>query len=665
MSRFGTVLVANRGEIAIRIIRAAATHGLRTVAVYSDADADAPHVREADTAVRIGPPPAAQSYLDIEAIINAATDSGADAIHPGYGFLSERAQFASAVTNAGLVFIGPPADVIELMGRKDRARDIASKAGVPVVPHYDLSVTHRPGTRPVTDNSVEWPVLVKAASGGGGKGMRIVRDPAQLSDAIDAARREAAAAFGDDSLLLEQYLERGRHIEVQIMADDYGNVLHLYERDCSVQRRHQKVVEEAPASTVSLDVRELVRSSAVALAREVGYVNAGTVEFLVVDEDAYFLEMNTRLQVEHPVTEAITGVDLVAWQFSIAQGEPLPLLQEQIESYGHAIEARVYAEDPFAGFLPQAGLASIVRWPTRARVDAALESGQRIGTEYDPMLGKIVVAGESREVARRALVTALDETAILGIPTNLGFLRQVVASPAFAGAEIDTSWLDRNPDAFVLEVPDVAWAFAAWSVARLSRGAGSHPFGTSDGWRLGTRPAPVIVTLSSSSGSGTHTTRTHWVEPDRIRTDSGTPTRLRELAEHDGCQRLELDDDVHEAIVEVSGHDVLVAYQGQTYDFGRPDVFGSGSDQLSASDTDVRAPMPGTVLAVDVVVGDQVVTGQRLGVLEAMKMEMALKAQHAGTVSKVMTGVGEQVQLGATLFVVEPDEGFAAEPGAG
>jgi acetyl-CoA/propionyl-CoA carboxylase biotin carboxyl carrier protein len=648
MSRFGTVLVANRGEIAIRIIRAAATHGLRSVAVYSDADANAPHVREADTAVRIGPAPAAQSYLDIDAILEAAKQSRADAIHPGYGFLSERSAFARSVTDAGLVFVGPPAEVMDAMGRKDRAREIAVKAGVPVVPQYLRSV-----------DEVEYPVLVKAVAGGGGKGMRIVRDPGDLDDALGAARREAMSAFGDDIVLIERYIERGRHIEVQVMADEYGNVLHLYERDCSVQRRHQKVVEEAPASMTSLEVRELVRSSAVALAREVGYVNAGTVEFLVEGDEAYFLEMNTRLQVEHPVTEAITGIDLVAWQFAIAQGEPLPLLQEQIESYGHAIEARVYAEDPFAGFLPQAGTASVVRWPTRARVDAALESGQRVGTDYDPMLGKVVVAGESREAARQAMVTALDETAILGLTTNLGFLRQVVASPEFAASEIDTAWLDRNPAAFVLDVPEVAWAFAAWSLARASRVAGEHPFGTGDGWRLGAGPAPVIVTLSSVSGSAspvtrTPVTRTMAVEAHRITGDSGT-IRLRELGEHDGCQRLELDDEVHEAVVDVTGHDVLVAYRGQTYDFGRPDAFGPGDNRTAASDDDVRAPMPGTVIAVDVAVGDRIVEGQPLGVLEAMKMEIALKAPHSGMVSQVAAQPGDQVRLGAVLFTVDPD----------
>jgi acetyl-CoA/propionyl-CoA carboxylase biotin carboxyl carrier protein len=644
MSRFGTVLVANRGEIAIRIIRAAATHGLRSVAVYSDADADAPHVREADTAVRIGPAPAAQSYLDIDAILEAANQSGADAIHPGYGFLSERSAFARSVTDAGLVFVGPPAEVMDAMGRKDHAREIAVKAGVPVVPQYLPSV-----------DEVEYPVLVKAAAGGGGKGMRIVREADELGDALGAARREAMSAFGDNTVLIERYVERGRHIEVQVMADDYGNVLHLYERDCSVQRRHQKVVEEAPASTVSTEVRELVRSSAIALAREVGYVNAGTVEFLVDADEAYFLEMNTRLQVEHPVTEAITGIDLVAWQFAIAQGEPLPLVQEQIESYGHAIEARVYAEDPFAGFLPQAGTASVVRWPTRARVDAALESGQRVGTDYDPMLGKVVVAGESREAARHAMVTALDETAILGLTTNLGFLRQVVASPEFAAAEIDTAWLDRNPAAFVLDVPEVAWAFAAWSLARASRVASDHPFATGDGWRLGAGPAPVIVTLSSVSGSASPVTRTLAVEARRITGDSGT-IRLRELGEHDGCQRLELDDEVHEAVVDVTGHDVLVAYRGQTYDFGRPDAFGPASDRAAASDNEVRAPMPGTVIAVDVAVGDRIIDGQRLGVLEAMKMEMALKAPHSGMVSQVAAQPGDQVRLGAVLFSVDPDQ---------
>src|SRR6201996_1562983 len=452
---FGSVLVANRGEIAVRVLRSARDAGLRTVAVYSDADLDAPHVRMADTAVRIGPAPAAESYLSIPALIDAARRTGAEAVHPGYGFLSERAEFAQACADAGLVFIGPPAEVIEVMGRKDRARRIAVKADVPVVPAIEETEADDPAGDPADDTELArraiaeggFPLLVKAAAGGGGKGMRIVREAAALPEALAAARREARSAFGDGTLLIERYVEHGRHIEVQVLADQHGHVLHLFERDCSVQRRHQKVLEEAPAPTISAAVRERLTSAAVRLARAVGYVNAGTVEFLVSGEDVYFLEMNTRLQVEHPVTELITGQDLVALQLQVAQGEELPFGQADLVTSGHAFEARVYAEDAGQGFLPQAGTASVVRWPARARVDAALEPGSEVGTWYDPMLAKIIVHGPSREAARAELVAALDDTAILGLTTNVGFLRRLAASPEYRGAAIDTAWLDRNPGA--------------------------------------------------------------------------------------------------------------------------------------------------------------------------------------------------------------------------
>ncbi|MFI2708384.1 biotin carboxylase N-terminal domain-containing protein, partial [Nocardioides sp. CER28] len=387
-------------------------------------------------------------YLDGDAQIAQARAAGATAVHPGYGFLSENAGFARAVIDAGLVWVGPPPEAMEAMARKDHAREIAVAAGVPVVPRGE---------------DAGFPVLVKAAAGGGGKGMRVVRAAAELEEAKAAAAREAASAFGDDTLLIEKYVERGRHIEVQVFGDSHGNVLHLGTRDCSAQRRHQKVVEEAPAPTLTDDQRDLVQDSAVALARQVGYTNAGTVEFLLDEATgaAYFLEMNTRLQVEHPVTEEVTGLDLVALQLRVAVGEPLGLAQEDVTFTGHAIEVRVYAEDPYAGFLPQAGTASLVRWPAGARVDHALESGQVVSTSYDPMLGKVVVGAADRETARRALVRALDDTAILGITTNTGFLRQLVASDEFRDATVDTAWLDRHEPA--RPDPGEARMLAAWA----------------------------------------------------------------------------------------------------------------------------------------------------------------------------------------------------------
>ncbi|MGI8699792.1 MAG: acetyl/propionyl/methylcrotonyl-CoA carboxylase subunit alpha [Nocardioidaceae bacterium] len=645
--RFGTVLVANRGEIALRVIRAAAKLGLSTVAVYSDADADAAHVREADTAIRIGPAPAPQSYLSIPALLEAARVSGAEAVHPGYGFLSERAAFARAIVDAGLVFIGPSPDVMDVMGRKDRARDVAVAAGVPVVPAAESADDLDDAA-----TQVGFPLLVKAAAGGGGKGMRIVRAAADLADAVAAARREAAAAFGDDTMLFERYVEHGRHIEVQVIADEHGNVVHLFERDCSVQRRHQKVLEEAPATRISGAVRDLVTASAVSLARTVGYVNAGTVEFLVSGDDAFFLEMNTRLQVEHPVTELVTGLDLVALQLSVAQGEPLPFSQSDVTVNGHAIEARVYAEDPYAGFLPQAGVAELVQWPVRVRVDASLESGQRVGTSYDPMLGKVIASGTTREAARRALVSALDDTAILGLTTNVGFLRQLAASDAYRDSDIDTAWLDSHPDAFVLETPVPAWCLAAYVLAAAGGGDSRQPFGGGGGWRLGAPAAVVRVELTAAAGD----TRLLSVDlAAGVITGPSSSREVRLLGATDGGVRLQIGAEVHEGRVLVRPHEVLVAYRGQTYPFGRPDVFGPGRTAAVASGT-ITAPMPGTVLSVHVAAGDIVVEGEALGVMEAMKMELALKAPFDGTVTEVNVALGDQVQLGAGLFLVSASE---------
>ena len=471
------MLVANRGEIALRVIRACRETGRRSVAIYTDIDSEAPHVAAADDAVHV------RSYLDIGAVVAAARAVDADAVHPGYGFLSERAAFAEALEEAEIRLVGPTAAVMDQMGRKDAAREIAVRAGVPVVPQGDRAT---------------FPVLVKAAAGGGGKGMRIVRRAEDFDEAVAAAKREALSAFGDDTMLVEKYVEHGRHIEVQVLADGYGNVVHLHERDCSTQRRHQKVLEEAPAPTISDAVRRLVTDSAVALAREVGYTNAGTVEFLLDTEtdEAYFLEMNTRLQVEHPVTEAITGIDLVQAQLDVAAGEPLPFRQDDITVTGHAIEARVYAEDSFGGFLPQAGTADLVRWPTGVRVDQALASGQVVSTSYDPMLGKVIAHGPDRETARRALIEALDATGILGLTTNTGFLRALVASEEFRLATIDTAWLDTatvEPPS-----PEVPRVFAAWIQALLVAVQDSgHPF-QSDGWRLGGTPSPTVVELDET-----------------------------------------------------------------------------------------------------------------------------------------------------------------------
>jgi 3-methylcrotonyl-CoA carboxylase alpha subunit/acetyl-CoA/propionyl-CoA carboxylase biotin carboxyl carrier protein len=647
-----TLLVANRGEIALRVIRAAQQAGLRTVAVYSDADREAPHVRAADTAVRIGPTPASQSYLNIDAIIEAARKTGADAVHPGYGFLSERAPFARAVTDAGLTFVGPTAEVMEQMGRKDIAREIAVAAGVPVVPSAELSGGD-PATAVAAPDKSAYPLLVKAAAGGGGKGMRIVRDPADFAASLEAARREALSAFGDDTILVERYVEHGRHVEVQVLADHHGNVVHLFERDCSAQRRHQKVIEEAPAPTISADVRRLLTESAVALAKQVGYTNAGTVEFLVSGDEVFFLEMNTRLQVEHPVTELVTGLDLVQLQLRVAAGLPLPFGQDDISVDGHAFEARVYAEDAFHGFLPQAGVAESVRWSPRARIDAALEPGQEVSTSYDPMLGKVIVHGSTREAARRALVTALDDTAIVGLTTNLGFLRALASSEAFRDCAVDTAWLDSHPDAIRPQGLEAAAVLAAWAVATEQDADRSHPFGLADGWRLAGPAARVPVELVVDGEKVLFS-----VDPAGGSVSAGTGPGDRSwlvhpIASDADVLRLEIDDLVHEASVRIGAHRVDVAHLGNTFGFERPDAFAPGSGP-GASDGTVVAPMPGTVLAVSAETGQVVEEGAVLGVMEAMKMELSLKAPVAGTVTTVGARTGDQVALGATLFVVVP-----------
>ncbi|MGN6781280.1 MAG: biotin carboxylase N-terminal domain-containing protein [Marmoricola sp.] len=648
---FGTLLVANRGEIALRVIRTARALGLRTVAVYSDADRTAAHVLAADTAVRIGPTPATESYLHIPALLEAARVSGAEAVHPGYGFLSERAAFADAVAEAGLVLVGPSAAVMEQMGRKDRARDIAVAAGVPVVPSYD----------PAKPEEMAFPVLVKAAAGGGGKGMRVVERPEEYPAALASAAREAASSFGDDTMLVERYVPRGRHIEVQVLADTLGNVVHLYERDCSTQRRHQKVLEEAPAPTLPAATRELVTSASVALAAEVGYTNAGTVEFLFDPDsgEVYFLEMNTRLQVEHPVTEAVVRVngapiDLVALQLQVAMGEPLPFDQAAVGVEGHAIEARVYAEDAFGGFLPQAGTAELVHWSPRARNDVALASGQEVSSAYDPMIGKIITAGPDREAARRLLLDALDETVVLGLTTNLGFLRALVAGEEFRDATIDTAWLDRNPDAVQPAGRDDAEIFAVWAIADHELGERpGDPFGTADGWRLSGPSAPATVELVEAGAT------VRWRVTWKRLTGPRGEVAVRLVERGPDLLTLEVDGRLLRAAVRVDHRRVEVLHRGTTFRFGRPDPASPGG--ATVTDAEVVAPMPGTVLAVEVQAGDQVAEGAPLGTMEAMKMELTLTAPYAGTVSAVHAGIGDQVPLGAVLFVVDPVEAAAGE----
>lgn len=640
-----TLLIANRGEIALRVMRTARRLGWRTVAIHTDLDADAPHVRAADRAVRV------ESYLDIDAVVAAARESGAGYVHPGYGFLSERAPFARALADAGITLVGPSADVMDAMGRKDAAREVAVAAGVPVVPSYSLE-----GPDAVDPATFAYPVLVKAAAGGGGKGMRVVRSRDAYDESYAAAQREARSAFGDDTILVEKYVESGRHIEVQVLGDAHGHVLHFFERDCSTQRRHQKVLEEAPAPTIDDEQRSAITTSAVALAQQCGYTGAGTVEFLLdnASGEFYFLEMNTRLQVEHPVTEEVVRVagwadgrvDLVELQLLVATGAPLPFDQEAVTLEGHAIEARVYAEDSFNGFLPQAGRTSIVRWADGegVRVDHALEPGQEVSTSYDPMLGKVIAWGADREAARAALVAALDRTAVLGITTNTGFLRALAASDEFRDTTIDTAWLDDHevpaPDA------DLARVFGAWTEVLLD--TTSDPTGTTgpwhaDGWRMGADPAPDTVVLGEDL-----------VVVDRHRgrvTHGAVSHDVRMVSAADHTVHLLVDGHAEHAVLDVQRDFVEVVHRGQRWSWERPDPFADHA--AAAGDGTLLAPMPGTVLAVNVAEGQAVAEGETLGVMEAMKMELALKAPFAGTVTSVGATAGEQVKLGASLFVVE------------
>lgn len=640
---FDTVLVANRGEIAVRVIRTLREQGVRSVAVFSDADADARHVREADTAVRIGPPPAAESYLNVPALLEAARRTGAQAVHPGYGFLAENAEFAQACADAGLVFIGPPAAAIALMGDKIRAKETVAAYGVPVVPGSSGSG--------LTDAQLEeaareigTPVLLKPSAGGGGKGMRLVRDAAVLGEEIAAARREARASFGDDTLLVERWIDRPRHIEIQVLADAHGNVIHLGERECSLQRRHQKIIEEAPSVLLDEATRAAMGKAAVQAARSCGYVGAGTVEFIVPGNDPssyYFMEMNTRLQVEHPVTELITGLDLVEWQLRVASGEQLPYAQKDITLTGWAIEARVCAEDPSRGFLPSGGTVLALREPQGGgvRTDSGLSEGVPVGSLYDPMLSKVIAYGPDRATAIRKLRAALADTVILGVPTNAGFLRRLLAHPDVVAGTLDTGLVEREAEGLVPDgVPDEVYAAAAAVrldalAPRPDAGGWTDPFSVPSGWRTGGVRAPLVFPLRVSGR-----------EPVTHGAPAGaTVTADRVTVELDGAVG-----HFHRS-GDWLGRDGD-AWHVQDHDPVEASLSGAGR---SGADT-LAAPMPGTVTVVKVAVGDEVEAGQSLLVVEAMKMEHVISAPHAGTVTELDVSAGATVAMDQVLAVVVP-----------
>ncbi|MFJ8733683.1 acetyl-CoA carboxylase biotin carboxylase subunit [Streptomyces bauhiniae] len=641
---FDTVLVANRGEIAVRVIRTLRALGVRSVAVFSDADADARHVREADTAVRIGPAPAAESYLSVERLLEAAARTGAQAVHPGYGFLAENAGFARACEEAGLVFIGPSADAIALMGDKIRAKETVRAAGVPVVPGSSGSGLTDAQLADAA-REIGMPVLLKPSAGGGGKGMRLVRDAGALAEEIAAARREARASFGDDTLLVERWIDRPRHIEIQVLADGHGHVVHLGERECSLQRRHQKIIEEAPSVLLDEATRAAMGEAAVQAARSCGYRGAGTVEFIVPGNDPssyYFMEMNTRLQVEHPVTELITGLDLVEWQLRVASGEPLGFAQEDVTLTGHAVEARICAEDPARGFLPSGGTVLLLAEPQGdgVRTDSGLSEGTEVGSLYDPMLSKVIAYGPDRATALRKLRAALAETVTLGVPTNAGFLRRLLAHPAVVAGELDTGLVERAVDDLIPdEVPEEVYEAAA--AVRLEelrpRGGGwVDPFSVPDGWRLSGTPKPVSFPLRVPGGEpvehALRGTDAH-VTPDTVSvTLDGVRHTFRRAADWVGR-----DGDAWQ----VRDHDPVAASLSRSAH--------AGADSLTA-------PMPGTVTVVKVAVGDEVEAGQSLLVVEAMKMEHVVSAPHAGTVAELDVTPGSTVAMDQVLAVIAPKE---------
>ena len=615
-----SLLIANRGEIACRVIRTARRLGIRTVAVYSDADAKALHVRMADEAVRIGPSPARESYLCGDKIIAAARQTGAEAIHPGYGFLSENAEFAQAVIDAGLIWVGPKPDSIRAMGLKDAAKKLMAEAGVPVTPGY-LGENQDPKRLKKEAALVGYPVLIKAVAGGGGKGMRRVDSAKDFEEALESCKREAASSFGDDRVLIEKYILSPRHIEVQVFGDSHGNVVHLFERDCSLQRRHQKVIEEAPAPGMDAETRDAVCCAAVRAAQAVNYEGAGTIEFIADASEGlrpdriWFMEMNTRLQVEHPVTEEVTGQDLVEWQLRVSSGEKLTKSQEELTITGHAIEARLYAEDPAKGFLPSVGRLDHFDLGEEGRIETGVEEGDAISPFYDPMIAKLIAHGDDREEAIGALAAILDQVEVWPVRTNAAFLFNALLEPEFGAAEIDTGFIEKNLNTLV---PDPEPDDALWrGAAMVALAQADDEQGDLAGFRLNA--------------------------PTRRQATLGRSGELRSVSPDDG------------EIAAVSGFSdgerVVVFYEGQAYEFALGSR-GTGTSH-GIHDGEIEAPMPGKVTAVEVSQGEKVAKGQRLLTLEAMKMEHALIAPFDGTVAELNAKTGSQVTEGTILVKVE------------
>ena len=666
---FDSLLIANRGEIACRVIQTARRLGIRTVAVYSDADAQARHVALADTAYHIGASPAQASYLVIDRLTDVIRRSGADAVHPGYGFLSENADFAEAVAAAGAIFVGPPPDAIRAMGSKSNAKTIMQNAGVPLVPGYH-GENQDPAVLAEAAASIGYPVLIKASAGGGGRGMRRVDSAEEFEKALESAKRESKASFGDNTMLVERFVARPRHIEMQVFADSHGNAVHLFERDCSLQRRHQKVVEEAPAPGINNAVRDAMGAAALSAAKTIGYQGAGTVEFIVEGARAdqpdgfFFMEMNTRLQVEHPVTEMITGIDLVEWQLQIAAGEPLPLSQDEITATGHAVEVRLYAENPARNFMPQTGRLDHLRFPANSahvRVDTGVREGDDVSMYYDPMVAKIVAWDQDRDSALRRLRGALAETSLVGLNSNLHFLSAVAAHPAFISAALETGFIETHLADLVPEATpasDEILALAAlaellrYETAAAIRAAGSNdphsPWQFADSWRMHGRGDfelrfqdgdDEIVLRASPAQTGY-----------RIALREATMTVSGEFS--DGGALLAEVDGVRIAATIVDGDgDMQIIAHGRNHRLMRIDPLAAASAAQTLGGK-VTAPMPGRVIAVNVADGDKVKTGQSLMVLEAMKMEHVIVSPADGVVATVRFAAGDQVMEGDELLAM-------------
>ncbi|MDM1696499.1 acetyl/propionyl/methylcrotonyl-CoA carboxylase subunit alpha [Thiopseudomonas alkaliphila] len=645
-----TLLIANRGEIACRIMKTANAQGLKTVAVHSEIDRDARHARMADIRYNLGGAKPADSYLLIDKIIEAAKATGAQAIHPGYGFLAENSDFAQAIEDAGLIFLGPPASAIIAMGSKSAAKSLMEEAGVPLVPGFHGDEQDYETFRAASER-IGYPVLLKATAGGGGKGMKVVEKESELKEALESAQREAKSAFGDPKMLVEKYVLKPRHVEIQIFADMHGNCVYLNERDCSIQRRHQKVVEEAPAPGLTPELRQAMGEAAVKAAQAIGYVGAGTVEFLLdARGEFFFMEMNTRLQVEHPITELITGQDLVAWQIRIARGEALPLTQAQIPLNGHAIEVRLYAEDPDNDFLPATGTLNLYREPAAGegrRVDSGIEEGDSISPFYDPMIGKLIAWGENREEARQRLLSMLAETRISGVRTNLAFLSRILAHPAFAAAELDTDFIPRHEqDLFVTpsELPNEFWQLAgkAWALTQADRvrhDDPTSPWATASGWRSA---QPQRYVLNLQTGEQQQKVVVTDVELANA-SIAGDQLVLEQAGIRQRFPALRVN------------HTLYLEWRGELHAITEVDFIAqaaAGSQQQGG----LTAPMNGSIVRVLVEPGQAVEEGATLVVLEAMKMEHSIRAPHAGTVQNIFCAEGDMVTDGMVLVELDGGE---------